>query len=266
MLAHGRRGTARAAGRGASRRLVPVSIPHASPSSARSVLVTGASRGIGRAVAAAFAAAGERVAGLSRSGDAPDGVVGMSVDVTDTSALRRAVARARMLHGPIEVLVACAGASRDALAIRSPEPVWADTIAVNLTAAFTSASAVLPDMLRARRGRIVLVSSVVAARGGTGQAAYAASKGGVEGLTRALAREVASRGVGVNAVAPGFVDTGMTAGLSQEARAAHLAAIPMGRLAAPREVVAPILFLASSEASYVTGTVLGVDGGMGMGR
>lgn len=243
-----------------------MSTPPASPSSARSVLVTGASRGIGRAVAAAFAAAGERVAGLSRSGDAPDGVRGMSVDVTDRTALRRAVARARMLHGPIEVLVACAGASRDVPAIRSPEPVWADTIAVNLTAAFTSASTVLPDMLRARCGRIVLVSSVVAARGGRGQTAYAASKGGVEGLTRALAREVASRGVGVNAVAPGFVDTDMTAGLSRDARAEHLAAIPMERLATPQEIVAPILFLASPEASYVTGTVLGVDGGMGMGR
>ena len=181
-------------------------------------------------------------------------------------ALRRAVARARIRHGPIEVLVACAGFSHDAPAIRSPEPVWTDTIAVNLTAAFTCASAVLPDMLRARRGRIVLVSSVVAARGGTGQAAYGASKGGVEGLTRALAREVASRGVSVNAVAPGFVDTDMTAGLSQSARAEHLAAIPMGRLATPQEIVAPVLFLASPEASYVTGTVLGVDGGMGMGR
>lgn len=243
-----------------------MSTPAAPPSSDRSVLVTGASRGIGRAVAAAFAAAGERVVGLSRSGDAPAGVVGMSVDVTDAAALRRAVARARIRHGPIEVLVVCAGVSHDAPAIRSPEPVWTDTIAVNLTAAFTCASAVLSDMLRARRGRIVLVSSVVAARGGTGQAAYGASKGGVEGLTRALAREVASRGVSVNAVAPGFVDTDMTAGLSQSARAEHLAAIPMGRLATPQEIVAPVLFLASPEASYVTGTVLGVDGGMGMGR
>ena len=204
--------------------------------------------------------------GLSRSGKAPAGVVGIDVDVTDHAALRRAVARARTLHGPIEVLVACAGVSHDALAIRTRESVWSETMAVNLTASFATASAVLPDMLRARCGRIVLVSSVVAARGGRGQTAYAASKGGVEGLTRALAREVASRGVGVNAVAPGFVDTDMTAGLSRDARAEHLAAIPMERLATPQEIVAPILFLASPEASYVTGTVLGVDGGMGMGR
>ena len=177
--------------------------------------------------------------GLSRSGKAPAGVVGIDVDVTDHAALRRAVARARTLHGPIEVLVACAGVSHDALAIRTRESVWSETMAVNLTASFATASAVLPDMLRAHRGRIVLVSSVVAARGGIGQAAYAASKGGVEGLTRALAREVASRGVTVNAVAPGFVDTDMTAGLPHDVRADHLAAIPMGRWAMPEEIVAP---------------------------
>ena len=198
--------------------------------------------------------------GLSRSGKAPAGVAGIDVDVTDHAALRRAVARARTLHGPIEVLVACAGVSHDALAIRTRESVWSETMAVNLTASFATASAVLPDMLRAHRGRIV------AARGGIGQAAYAASKGGVEGLTRALAREVASRGVTVNAVAPGFVDTDMTAGLPHDVRADHLAAIPMGRWAMPEEIVAPVLFLASAGASYITGTVLGVDGGLGMGR
>ena len=188
--------------------------------------------------------------GLSRSGKAPAGVVGIDVDVTDHAALRRAVARARTLHGPIEVLVACAGVSHDALAIRTRESVWSETMAVNLTASFATASAVLPDMLRAHRGRIVLVSSVVAARGGIGQAAYAASKGGVT----------------VNAVAPGFVDTDMTAGLPHDVRADHLAAIPMGRWAISEEIVAPVLFLASAGASYITGTVLGVDGGLGMGR
>lgn len=230
------------------------------------MLVTGASRGIGAAVAAAFVEAGDRVAGLSRSGTAPGSALALTADVTDAEAVNRAVAVAAAAHGRIEVLVACAGTSRDALATRTDPSTWDEALSTNLTGAFNAVRAVLPGMLRARRGRVVLVSSVIAARGGVGLAAYAASKGGVEGLTRALAREVAPRGVSVNAVAPGFIDTAMTAGLGDQARSGYLAAIPAGRLGRTEEVVAPVLFLASPGASYITGTVVGVDGGLGMGR
>lgn len=232
----------------------------------RSVLVTGASRGIGAAVAAAFVEAGDRVAGLSRSGTAPDSVLALAADVTDAGAVSRAASVAAAAHGTVEVLVACAGASRDALATRTDPSAWDEALSTNLTGAFNAVRAVLPGMLRSRRGRVVLVSSVIAARGGVGLSAYAASKGGVEGLTRALAREVAPRGVCVNAVAPGLIDTAMTADLSDRARSDYLAAIPAGRLGRTEEVVAPVLFLASPGASYITGAVVGVDGGLGMGR
>lgn len=228
-------------------------------------LVTGASRGIGAAVAGALRQAGYAVVGWSRSGTAPDGVAGRSVDVTDARAVQAAAAQLERAGGA-EVLVCAAGVAVDALAMRTSDETWQTTVETNLTGAFTAVRALLPGMLRRRSGRIILVSSVVAARGGRGLAAYGASKGGVEGLTRSLAREVAPRGVRVNAVAPGFVDTEMTAGLSQPARQSYLAQIPMGRLGQAEEVAAVACFLASREASYVTGAIVPVDGGMGMGR
>lgn len=233
---------------------------------ARHVVVTGASRGIGRAVAAALVAAGDRVLALSRTGEGPDGAAGLPVDVTDPVAVSEAVARSVEERGPVDVLIASAGASADALAARTSPGLWDEVLTTNLTGSFNAARAVLPSMMRARRGRIVLVSSVIAARGGVGLAAYGASKGGLEGLTRSLARELAPRDITVNAVAPGFVDTGMTATLSDRARETYLAATPLGRTARVEEVVAPILFLASPGASYITGAVLAVDGGLGMGR
>jgi 3-oxoacyl-[acyl-carrier protein] reductase len=240
----------------------------------RVAIVTGASRGIGRAVARRLAAAGAAVVAAAR-GDHADGVaaeiragggrsVGVSVDVTDRQRIDAMVRTALDEYGRIDVLVNNAGIVRDQLALRMSPADWDAVIATNLTAAFTCARAVLRPMIRQRGGRIINVGSVVGRMGNAGQANYAASKAGLEGFSKALAREVASRGITVNVVAPGMIDTDMTAGLHESALAAMLAQIPMGRLGTTDDVAGAICFLASDEAAYVTGHVLAVNGGMYM--
>ena len=240
----------------------------------RVAIVTGASRGIGRAVAQRLAAAGAAVVAAAR-GDHADGVaaeiragggraVGVSVDVTDRQRIDAMVRTALDEYGRIDVLVNNAGIVRDQLALRMSPADWDAVVATNLTAAFTCARAVLRPMIRQRGGRIINVGSVVGRMGNAGQANYAASKAGLEGFSKALAREVASRGITVNVVAPGMIDTDMTAGLHESAHAAMLAQIPMGRLGTTDDVAGAICFLASDEAAYVTGHVLAVNGGMYM--
>ena len=231
----------------------------------RSVLVTGGSRGIGLATARLLAAQGHRVA-VTHRGEAPDGLLGVRCDVTSAADVDAAVAAAAQEHGDVEVVVSCAGATDDGLLLRMREESFTRVLDTNLTAAYRVAKAASRTMLRRRWGRLVFVSSVVALSGGAGQANYAASKAGLVGLARSLAVELGGRGVTSNVVAPGLVDTAMTAGLPPARRAQVLAATPLGRAAAPEEVAAVIAFLASDAAAYVNGAVVPVDGGLGMGH
>ena len=233
---------------------------------ARSVLVTGGNRGIGLATAQRLAAAGHRVAVTHRGTGAPDGLLAVKCDVTDADQVEQAFAEVELAHGPVEVLVSNAGITDDSLLLRMDEGAFAGVLDTNLTGAFRVAKRASRSMLRARWGRLVFVSSVVGLSGGAGQASYAASKSGLVGFSRSLARELGSRGITSNVVAPGFVDTDMTAGLSDARTAEIRAAVPLGRTATAEEVAAVIGFLATDDASYVTGAVLPVDGGLGMGH
>jgi 3-oxoacyl-[acyl-carrier protein] reductase len=232
----------------------------------RSVLVTGGSRGIGRAVAEAFAADGHRVAVTSRSGTGPDGLLPVPCDVTDPAQVDAAFAAVEAAHGPVEVLVANAGITRDTLLLRMSDDDFSAVVDTNLAGAYRVAKRATRGMLRARWGRLVFVSSVVGLLGSAGQANYAASKAGLVGLARSLARELGSRAITANVVAPGFVDTDMTRALGEDRRAEILAAVPLGRYATAEEVAAVVRFLASDAAGYVTGAVVPVDGGLGMGH
>lgn len=232
----------------------------------RSVLVTGGSRGIGRAIAAAFLAQGDAVTVTSRSGGGPDGAHGVVCDVTDEHAVSAMFDELEARQGPVEVLVANAGITRDTLLLRMSDADWDDVVATNLTSAFRLSKRAAKGMLRMRRGRVIFVSSVVGLSGSAGQANYAATKAGLVGFARSVARELGSRNITANVVAPGFVETDMTAALPEERRNEVLAQIPLARYASVDEVAGVVTWLAGDSAGYVTGAVIPVDGGLGMGH
>ncbi|GHJ52768.1 beta-ketoacyl-ACP reductase [Micromonospora chersina] len=233
---------------------------------ARTVLVTGGNRGIGLAIAQAFAKQGDRVAVTHRSGEAPAGLFGVKCDVTDAESVDAAFAAVEAELGPVEVLVANAGITDDTLLLRMSEEQFTRVLDTNLTGAFRVAKRASTKMLRAKWGRMIFISSVVGLAGGAGQVNYAASKAGLVGVARSITRELGSRNITANVVAPGFIDTDMTAVLSEERRAEIRKSIPAGRMASPDEVAAAVTWLASDGAAYVSGAVIPVDGGLGMGH
>jgi len=232
----------------------------------RSVLVTGGNRGIGLSIARAFAAQGDKVAVTHRGSGPPDGLFGVPCDVTDQAAVDQAFSAVEAQHGPVEVLVSNAGITDDTLLLRMGEDQFTRVLDANLTGAYRVARRAAARMLRARSGRMIFISSVVGLSGSAGQANYAASKAGLVGLARSIARELGSRSITANVVAPGFVVTDMTAALPEERQAEILGQIPLGRMATAEEVAAVVTFLASPAAGYITGAVIPVDGGLGMGH
>jgi 3-oxoacyl-[acyl-carrier protein] reductase len=237
----------------------------------RSVLVTGGNRGIGLAIARAFAAGGDKVAVTYRTGEPPEeltelGVLCVKCDITDGEQVEQAFKAVEVENGAVEVLVANAGVTRDQLLLRMSEDDFTSVLDTNLTGTFRVVKRASKAMLRARKGRVVLISSVVGLKGSPGQSNYAASKAGLIGFARSLAHELGSRNITVNVVAPGFVDTAMTQVLPEDRKAEILRSIPARRYAQPEEVAASVRFLASDDAAYITGAVIPVDGGLGMGH
>jgi len=232
----------------------------------RSVLVTGGNRGIGLAIARRLAADGDGVTITSRSGEKVDGLTVARCDVRDTAQVDEAFTVAEQAHGPVEVVVANAGITRDQLLALMSEESFADVLDTNLTGSYRVAKRAVRGMIKLRRGRLIFISSVVGLLGSGCQANYAASKAGLVGLARSLARELGSRSITANVVAPGFVETDMTEGLPEDRKKAILAGVPLGRLASAAEVAAAVAFLAGPDAAYITGAVLPVDGGLGMGH
>jgi 3-oxoacyl-[acyl-carrier protein] reductase len=232
----------------------------------RSVLVTGGNRGIGRAIALSFAEGGDQVAVTYRGEEPPQGLLGVRCDVTDPESVDAAFGAVEDAQGPVEVLVNNAGITRDTLLLRMGDDDWSSVIDTNLTGSFRVSRRAARGMLRMRRGRIVFISSVVGLLGSAGQVNYAASKAGLVGMARSIARELGGRGITANVVAPGLVETDMTAQLPEDKRADYLRAIPLQRFATTGEVAGVVRWLASEDAGYVTGAVIPVDGGLGMGH
>jgi 3-oxoacyl-[acyl-carrier protein] reductase len=230
------------------------------------VLVTGGNRGIGRAIAEAFVAAGHRVAVTARSGEGPEGTLTVRCDVTDAAEVDAAFSTVEEQLGPVEVVVANAGVTKDTLMLRMTEDDFDDVLATNLGGSFRVVKRALRGMLRKRFGRVVLISSVVGMLGSAGQVNYAASKSGLVGFARSLTRELGGRGITANLVAPGFIETDMTAALPEETRKEYLGRIPAGRFGTTVEVAQAVLWLAGDDAGYISGAIIPVDGGLGMGH
>ncbi len=233
---------------------------------ARTVLVTGGNRGIGLACTQSFLADGHRVATVSRSGGEVDGAFAVACDMSDADAVEKAVATVEDELGPVEVLVANAGITKDGLLVRMSDDDFTSVVDTNLGGSFRFAKAVTKKMMRARYGRIVFMSSIGAYFGSPGQANYAASKAGLIGLARSMARELASRNITVNVVTPGPIETEMLAGVTEARRAEMDAGVPLGRIGSPDDVAAAVRFLTSDDAGFITGVVLPVDGGLAMGH
>lgn len=232
----------------------------------RTVLVTGGNRGIGRAIAQSFLDAGHRVAITSRDGSGPEGALAVAADVTDAASIDAAFTQVEAELGPVEVVVANAGITRDTLLMRMSEQDFSEVVDTNLGGAFRVVQRASKGMLRAKWGRIVLISSVVGLYGGPGQVNYAASKAGLVGIARSITRELGARGITANVVAPGFIETDMTAALDDATQAEYKKAIPAGRYGSPEEIAAVVRWIASDEAAYISGAVIPVDGGLGMGH
>src|SRR5215218_437142 len=237
-----------------------------SMTTSRTVLVTGGNRGIGFAIAREFVAQGHRVAVTARSGEGPEGSLTVRADVTDAASVDRAFTEVEATLGPVEVVVANAGITRDTLLLRMSEDEFTSVVDTNLTGAFRVVKRASKGMLKARFGRIVLISSVVGLYGSAGQVNYSASKAGLVGMARSLTRELGARNITANVVAPGFIETDMTAELPEEQQSDYKKSIPAGRFAAPSEVAKVIAWLASDDAGYISGAVIPVDGGLGMGH